>query len=224
MYNCSLRCSSVIQLVIRLPNIIYRDYVQIPVERVGVLVGRGGSVKREIEDTYDVKLDVDSSTGRVCIELLDTSDPAKLLTVKNIVQAIGYGINPERALKIFSDEDSAIHVIDLKHEVGGSRNNLVRIKGRIIGERGKARRLIEELTGTAIAVSENAVAIAGKLENVEVARRAIEMLISGSPHSVVWRYLYAKRRQLKRRGFILWEPRQLPLEELEGEGEGEEGG
>jgi hypothetical protein len=28
-----------------LSNIVYRDYVQVPVERVGVLIGKGGSVK-----------------------------------------------------------------------------------------------------------------------------------------------------------------------------------
>jgi len=218
--------------VIQLPNVIYRDYIQIPIERVGVLIGKGGSVKREIEETYGVKLDIDSSTGRICIELLDTSDPSNLLTVKNIIQATGDGINPEKALKIFSEEDAALHVIDLKYTVGDSRNNLVRVKGRIIGEKGKARKLIEELTNTAIAVSEHAVAIAGKLENVEIARRAIEMLISGSPHSVVWKYLYGMRRKLKRRGFLLWEPRLPSLEEIEleskseetSETEGEEGG
>jgi len=211
-----------------LPNVIYRDFVQIPVERVGALIGRGGSVKKEIEETYGVKLEVDSSTGRVCIELLENSNPANLLVVKNIIQAIGYGMNPEKALKIFSEEDAALHVIDLKYLLGPSRDNLVRVKGRLIGEKGKARKLIEELTNTVISISEHTVAIAGKLENVEVARRAIEMLISGSPHGVVWSYLYTVRRKLKRRGFALWEPKtvSLELEESvpEGEEEGEESG
>ncbi|MHC1601566.1 MAG: KH domain-containing protein [Candidatus Nezhaarchaeales archaeon] len=205
-----------------MPNVIYKDYVQIPVERVGVLIGKGGSVKREIEETYGVKLDIEGSTGRICIELLETSDPSNLLTVKNIIQAIGHGINPEKALRIFSEEDAALHVIDLKYILGDSRNNLTRVKGRLIGEKGKARRLIEELTNTAISISEHTVAIAGKLENVEVARRAIEMLISGSPHSVVWRYLYGMRRRLKRRGFLLWEPKMPNLEEVEIESKSEE--
>mgnify|MGYP000052905509 CR=1 FL=1 len=208
--------------MILLPNVIYKDYVQIPVERVGVLIGKGGSVKREIEETYGVKLDIEGSTGRICIELLETSDPSNLLTVKNIIQAIGHGINPEKALRIFSEEDAALHVIDLKYILGDSRNNLTRVKGRLIGEKGKARRLIEELTNTAISISEHTVAIAGKLENVEVARRAIEMLISGSPHSVVWRYLYGMRRRLKRRGFLLWEPKMPNLEEVEIESKSEE--
>ncbi|MEM0320148.1 MAG: KH domain-containing protein, partial [Candidatus Nezhaarchaeales archaeon] len=141
-----------------MPNVIYRDYVQIPVERVGVLIGKGGSVKKEIEDTYGVRLEVESSTGRVCVELLENSNPANLLVVKNIVQAIGYGMNPEKALKIFSEEDAALHVIDLKYLLGPSRDNLVRVKGRLIGERGKARKLIEELTNTAISISGHIVA------------------------------------------------------------------
>jgi ribosomal RNA assembly protein len=215
--------------VAALSNIVYRDYVQIPVERVGVLIGKGGSVKKEIEEAYGVELEIESSTGRVCIELSASSNPANLLTVKNIIQAVGHGISPERALRIFREEDATLHVIDLKYILGDSRNNLVRVKGRLIGEKGKARKLIEELTNTAISISDHTVAIAGKLENVEVARRAIEMLIAGRPHSVVWKYLYSMRRRLKRKGFILWEPRIEDLE-LVGETpkekgeEGEEGG
>jgi len=198
-----------------LSNIVYRDYMQIPVERVGALIGKGGSVKREIEETYGVELEIESSTGRVCVKLLELSNPANLLTVKNIIQAVGHGISPERALRIFGEEDATLHVIDLKYILGDSRNNLVRVKGRLIGEKGKARKLIEELTNTAISISDHTVAIAGKLENVEVARRAIEMLISGRPHSVVWKYLYSMRRRLKRKGFILWEPRIEDLELVE---------
>jgi len=209
-----------------LSGVVYKDYVQVPIERVGVLIGKGGSVKREIEETYGVELEIESSTGRVCIKLLESSNSANLLVVKNIIQAIGHGISPEKALKAFREEDATLHVIDLKYVLGDSRNNLVRVKGRLIGERGKARKLIEELTNTAISISDHTVAIVGKLENVEVARRAIEMLISGRPHSVVWKYLYSMRRRLKRRGFILWEPRIEELQYTEGatEGEGEGGG
>jgi len=209
-----------------LSGVVYKDYVQVPIERVGVLIGKEGSVKREIEETYGVELEIESSTGRVCIKLLESSNSANLLVVKNIIQAIGHGISPEKALKAFREEDATLHVIDLRYVLGNSRNNLVRVKGRLIGERGKARKLIEELTNTAISISDHTVAIVGKLENVEVARRAIEMLISGRPHSVVWKYLYSMRRRIKRRGFILWEPRIEELQSTEGaiEGEGEGGG
>ena len=209
-------------------NVVYKDYVQVPVERVGALIGKGGSVKSEIEETYGVELEVESSTGRVCIKLLEHSNPANLLTVKNIIQAIGHGVSPEKALKTFKEEDATLHVIDLKYVLGDSRNNLVRVKGRLIGEKGKARKLIEELTNTAISISDHTVAIVGRLENVEVARRAIEMLIAGRPHNVVWKYLYSMRRRLKRKGFILWEPRIKELKSAEGatkgEGKGEEEG
>jgi len=212
--------------VTALSGVVYKDYVQVPIERVGVLIGKEGSVKREIEETYGVELEIESSTGRVCIKLLESSNSANLLVVKNIIQAIGHGISPEKVLKAFREEDATLHVIDLRYVLGNSRNNLVRVKGRLIGERGKARKLIEELTNTAISISDHTVAIVGKLENVEVARRAIEMLISGRPHSVVWKYLYSMRRRLKRRGFILWEPRIEELQSTEGaiEGEGEGGG
>ncbi|MEM2818699.1 MAG: KH domain-containing protein, partial [Nitrososphaerota archaeon] len=43
--------------------------VNIPVERIGVLIGKGGVVKKSIEERLNVKLEVDSQSGSVRIEL-----------------------------------------------------------------------------------------------------------------------------------------------------------
>ena len=41
------------------------DYLKIPKERVGVLIGKDGSVKKTIEDTLNVIIDVNSEEGLI---------------------------------------------------------------------------------------------------------------------------------------------------------------
>jgi ribosomal RNA assembly protein len=49
------------------------------------------------------------------------------------------------------------------------------------------------------------VSIIGTIEEAEVAREAIQMLVRGSMHSNVYRFLNRKRRDLKKKMLELWE-------------------
>jgi ribosomal RNA assembly protein len=83
---------------------------------------------------------------------------------------------------------------------------LTRIKGRIIGENGRARKNIEEMTNTYISVYGNYVAIIGSYENANIAREAIMMLIEGRQHSTVYKYIEKLMRQVRRAQIAkLWE-------------------
>ncbi len=175
-----------------------RIYVRVPLERVGVLVGEKGEVLRMLERELGVKVVVDSANGTVIIEpAAPRVSPFKLMKAKDFVTAIALGFSPERAERLLSD-DQVLVVIDLKEEVGDSPNHLRRVKGRIIGEKGKARKNLEEMTGTYISVYDDKVAIIGDYESVEVARQAIMMLIEGRQHSTVYRYLERELRKLKK--------------------------
>jgi len=88
---------------------------------------------------------------------------------------------------------------------GTSQSELQRVKGRIIGQEGKTRRIIEELTEADVSIHGHTVAIIAGLEEMEVAREAVKMLLRGSMHSTVYRYLHRKRRELKKRKLELWE-------------------
>ncbi|MCD6154719.1 MAG: RNA-processing protein [Candidatus Verstraetearchaeota archaeon] len=183
---------------------IIRDYINIPVDRLGVIIGSGGSIKRTIEERTRVKLLIDSSSSSVILEL----DPKEanyedMFKAKNVILAIAHGFSPQRAFRLF-DEDQILDIINLTEFTFPSRNDLMRIKGRIIGERGKTRRMIEEFTNTFISVYDKYVAIIGEYESVLVARRALEMLINGAQHRKVYNYLQRERRRLKRREFEFW--------------------
>jgi len=187
-------------------------FVKIPKERIGVLIGPGGSVKETIERRLSVDLKIDSETGDVTITLNpDAENPAQLFKAKDVVIAIGRGFSPERAFRLIDDEETILDVIDLREEVGRSPSNLRRVKGRIIGKDGKTRRIIEELTEASVSVYGHTVAIIGKIEQARTAREAIQMLIQGSPHSTVYRFLHRERRKLKRMQLRLWETGEPPF-------------
>jgi ribosomal RNA assembly protein len=185
-------------------------FLKIPVERVGVLVGPEGKTKKNVEDKLSVDLQIDSQTGDVTINLRENiSDPSLLLKAKDVVTALGRGFSPEHAFRLIRDEDAVLDLIDLRTVFGRSETDIKRVKGRIIGMNGKTRRIIEELTDTNLAVYGHTVSIIGEMENAEVAREAVQMLVKGSLHATVYRFLHRKRRELKKKMLEIWEkPRE----------------
>lgn len=185
-------------------------FARIPRERIGVLIGANGSVKEYIERKLPVKLDINSETGDVIITLKEgAEDPSLLFKAKDVVLAIGRGFSPERAFRLLDEEDCILEIIDLRSILGRSESALKRIKGRIIGRDGKTRAIIEEMSGALVSVYGHTVAIIGDFDQVNVAREAVNMLINGSEHASVYRFLQRKRQEIKRRRFELWEGSSL---------------
>jgi len=182
------------------------SFLKIPRERIGVLIGPNGEIKKYIERTLFVKLEIESETGGVKIILTENvEDPSLLFKAKDVVNAIGRGFSPELAFRLIRDEEAFLDVIDLRAIFGKSESDIRRVKGRIIGMEGKTRRIIEELTETNVCVYGYTVGLIGDIEQVQAAREAIQMLIRGSLHSTVYRFLHRKRRELKKRKLELWE-------------------
>jgi ribosomal RNA assembly protein len=86
-----------------------------------------------------------------------------------------------------------------------SSNSTNRIKGRIIGEKGKARKNIEELTNTFISIYGHTVSFIGNYEETKLALDAIMLLINGRSHKTVYEMLYQAKRKLKIEKLQLWE-------------------
>lgn len=170
----------------------YSYTLKLPRERIAVLIGAKGEVKRELEDATHAKLSIDSTEGDVT---LSGSDTLGLFIAREVVRAIGRGFNPEIA-KLLLKADYVFELMNLTDYSGKSKNYLERVKGRIIGSAGKSRRVIEELTETYVTVYGKTVGIIGLAANVGIARRAIESLIAGSMHATVYRWLEKQRRML----------------------------
>ena len=180
--------------------------IKIPKERVGVLIGPEGRTKKSIEERLSVEVQIDSDAGDVTITMAEkAADPSVLFRAKDVITALGRGFSPEHAFRLIRDEEAILDLIDLRGVFGKSEADIKRVKGRIIGMNGKTRRIIEELTDTSVAVFGHTVAIIGTIEQAQVAREAIEMLIKGRMHGTVYRFLHGKRRELKKKKLEIWE-------------------
>jgi len=74
-------------------------------------------------------------------------------------------------------------------DLTSSGMSLDKIKGRVIGEGGRTKRLIKELASVSVSVHKDNVSFIGGPEGVEAAKRAVQMLVNGKPHGRVYRYL-----------------------------------
>ncbi len=180
----------------------FEKLLRIPLDRVGVLIGKNGETKARIEESCAVTLLVDGKSGEVTVKSNSVeADPFK---ASNVVEAIARGFSPPRALKLL-DTDVVLEIIDLRDYAGKSENNLERIKGRIIGLHGKSRKVIEELTKCHVSVYGKTVAIIGEPTDMRLAKDAIEKLAAGSQHKSVYNMLQRERTKRKMERILLWE-------------------
>ncbi|MGL6298199.1 MAG: KH domain-containing protein [Methanobacteriaceae archaeon] len=177
------------------------EYIRIPSERVGILIGTKGEVKNEIEKLTQTSLDIDGEAGTVMVNPTEEmEDPLAVWKTKAIVKAIGRGFNPESALKLRED-DIYLEIISLTEYVGKSKKALARQKGRIIGKEGRTRQIIIEMAAVSLSVYGKTVGIIGELENVMVAKEAVEMILNGSRHKSVYGFLESRQQDRKLKEF-----------------------
>lgn len=181
----------------------FEQVVRIPVDRVGSVIGKEGASKRFLESEMGVKLGVDSKEGLVTItaESALKTDP---FAATRVIEAIGRGFSPQRARRLL-EEGTTFEVIDLRDFAGKSANSLERIRGRIIGLKGKSRRVIEELTDCHLSVYGRTVAIIGDANEVQLAAQAVRSLATGSQHKTVYNTLQKARTKRKMERMFLWE-------------------
>jgi ribosomal RNA assembly protein len=125
-----------------------------------------------------------------------------------IVTAIGRGFSPDNALRLLKGENT-LHVIDLREFGAKSPAQIERIKGRIIGEGGKARKNMEKLSDTNISVYGRTVAIIGETHKLKLAVEAISAISQGSMHGSVYGKLEAARKRDKLEKLKLWEDQNV---------------
>ena len=177
------------------------EYLKIPRERVGVVIGKQGITKEKIESTTKTSIEIDSESGSISISPReDTEDPLSVWKARYIVKAIGRGFNPEIALKL-TDDEMMLEIINLPDYVGRSKKAVLRQKGRIIGRDGRTRDIITDMTGVDVSVYGKTVALIGNMEHVHLAKEAVEMILEGARHKSVYAFLERKSREMKIREF-----------------------
>lgn len=163
---------------------LYLYEVKVPKDRIPVLIGKEGSVKKKLQDESGSIIDIDED-GIVTVK---GDDAIQLYTSYQIVRAIARGFNPEIAFNLFK-QDYVLEIISLRDVVGQNQKQLERVRSRLIGAKGKSRRVLEELTQCYICVYGKTVSVIGDSEDIVYAHQAISMLVGGAMHRTVYKYL-----------------------------------
>ncbi len=168
----------------------YIESILVPHERLGALIGEDGKTKKIIEERTGLKIHIDSKNGEVTIKRTDETALMALAAI-DIVKAIARGFSPEHAMELMS-EDIYLKIINL-NDVVRNEKSLPRQRARLIGTKGKARRTLEEYTGTHISIYGKTVSVIGNAESVELASDAIVKIAGGTPHGDVYKEIQRKQ-------------------------------
>jgi ribosomal RNA assembly protein len=158
-----------------------KDVVRLPRDRIGVM---NEAVRRRLKKELNVECTVKGNAAEL------EGEGIELLTARNVAEAIGRGFSPVRAYRLL-DEDTELEVMDLDRF---SKARIGVIRSRIIGTNGKTRARIEECSGASVSVYGKTVAVIGSFEQIKCACEAIDMLINGSMHKTVYRFLEQSRK------------------------------
>ncbi len=184
----------IIELLINSGRVM--KYLKIPMERVAVLIGHKGETKRELELRSHLRIDIDSESGEVIIDDHEVEDPLMCIKIENVVKAIGRGFSPENAFLLF-DDDSDFFIFDLHDYVGKKPSHIRRLKSRVIGREGKTKHVLEGLTGSKISIYGHTIALISDISRMDILKKAVDMLLTGSKHATVYRFIETQMKELR---------------------------
>jgi len=88
-------------------------------------------------------------------------------------------------------------MFDIRDFAGKNAKRVRQVRARLIGTGGKTRRLVEELTGVDVSIYGNTVGLIGDIVQLGVAEKAVEMILEGSKHAAVYRFMEGSRASLR---------------------------
>lgn len=163
------------------------DCVTIPQERMKEYK----KLKDRLKELAEVELEVDKAGDGNDIVIND-EDSLKVMRIKEVVKAFGRGFEIEESLNLL-DEDFKLEIINIPDFCGKSRDRLITMRGRLIGRKGKTKAIIERLLNVKISVYGKTASILGKWDDVQNAREAVEMILTGCKHGTVYRFLEERK-------------------------------
>ena len=156
------------------------EHVPIPEERINLLK-KVKDWKEKLKEFLDIAVDIGE-------DVTISGEALQVIRGKEIVRAFGRGFDFEDSLDLL-DEEYFLEVINVGEFTGKSKNRQVTLRGRVIGEGGKTKKTIEKCADVKIAIYGKTVSIIGKPQNIRIGKDAIEMILSGSKHNSVYRFL-----------------------------------
>jgi ribosomal RNA assembly protein len=155
-----------------------KDFVKIPKERIPILIGTEGKVKKELEKRTGTRITV-AEDAEIEGETFD------VMLAASVVKAIARGFSPENAFLLL-DEEHELNVITLS---GETDKTVKRLMGRVIGREGKTRRKIEEMCGAKVSIYGKTVSIIARTGEMGAASRCVETLLKGKTHGYAYKVM-----------------------------------
>jgi len=174
-------------------------YIRIPMERVAVLIGQNGETRKKIQQATRISLQINSDLGEVTFDDQSIENPLDIFKIENIIRAIGRGFSPENALLLLGN-DMDLFIFDIHDYVGKRPSHIKRLKSRVIGTDGKTKRVLEELTESKISIYGHTISIIGNIFNIDITKKSIDMILSGSKHATVYRFVETNMKKLRMEG------------------------
>lgn len=159
-----------------------QDIIKVNQERLAVIIGSNGNIKKEIERKTKTRLEIDSTYGEITI-LCDNSF-FEIHLAKKVIQAIARGFSPEHAFLLLKD-NYEFEVISLSNLVKNSKQRYTQVKGRVIGREGRIKKIIEKKFNCKLSVYGKTVSIIGDQDKIKDARESVEKIILGAKHSSI---------------------------------------
>ena len=136
--------------------------------------------KKKLEEFLKVKITIKKE------EISIDGNPEDEFFAEKVIEAIIFGFSVPIALSI-QREDFIFEILNIKNYT--RRNDLGRIRARIIGSGGKTLKTLNELTECNFAMKNNEVGIIGSPELIKNAQDAVISIIKGSKQANVYSFL-----------------------------------
>ncbi len=149
-------------------------------------------LRKKLEKNLNLKLRIENNN--LLIESKKEDSYSEYLSSK-IIDAVSLGFELESAMQLMDINYNFIK-IDIKNFVRESR--LKEAISRVIGSRGKTKKLISQLSECDIVIHEHIVAAIGPSDNIAVVQDALVSLIRGSKPSKVYSFLERQRARLRK--------------------------
>ncbi|MDE1810850.1 MAG: hypothetical protein KGH66_02315 [Candidatus Micrarchaeota archaeon] len=166
------------------------DSILIPAERVKKLREEPALIKRVSKLCGGCKIEIDTD-GAVMLE----GEPYAEFSAKSVLSAFGRGFDVDMAAKLV-ENDYYFTTTDIG-QLFGSRKRVMQVKARVIGENGRTKRYIEEVSGAKISVYGDTVSFIGTIDEITEAEAAVSTLIEGGTHKLAYLRMEAAHRKNK---------------------------
>ncbi|MHB1830039.1 MAG: KH domain-containing protein [Candidatus Micrarchaeaceae archaeon] len=164
------------------------EYILIPNERAALLDGK---TLKKLMERLNCKIEVEGNEVRIEGASYDEYN------AKNVIQAFARGFELDKAYRLL-EEDVFFQSINIK-DFFKSRDQLMRVKARVIGEKGRAKTYIEDTSGVDMAVYGGTVSTIGSVDELKIADAAIQILLDGGMHKTAYKIMEMEKRKIKER-------------------------